>query len=173
MKRSAPQSVGLPESAGEKKQPRLVPSPDNRDRGHQPMPTRRTSRPRASPGSGMRRPSKAASRSSSTSSTPMPASRPASPSQDTTSARSAAVTPRNPAHSVTTKSWEPSATGMASGSASDLNQRHIATQKSLFIRIQYSDKRNLRQVQAFSKQVDPDKAIEFALSKISQNFYSF
>ena len=57
---------------------------------------------------------------------------------------------------------------VAGCSSDHLNERCLAPQKSFFIGIQNRYKGNLRQVETLSQQIDSDKDIKFAESKIAQ-----
>ena len=53
--------------------------------------------------------------------------------------------------------------------ANRLNERDLAAQESLLVRIQNRHERNLRQVEAFAKQVHADKYFYFAAAQIGQD----
>src|SRR5581483_6704628 len=62
---------------------------------------------------------------------------------------------------------------IASGSADGLNQRSSATEKALFVRIQYRNQRDFRQVEAFTQEIHADQHIESSFTQFTQDLDAF
>ena len=60
---------------------------------------------------------------------------------------------------------------MARGAAHGLDQRAIAAEKPLLVRVQYRDQGHLRHIQAFAQQVDADQHIEIAQPQPSHDLH--
>ena len=53
-----------------------------------------------------------------------------------------------------------------------LNQRGLATQKTLFVGIENADERDLGKIEAFTEQIDPDENVEVSGAEPAQNFHA-
>ena len=60
---------------------------------------------------------------------------------------------------------------MTRGATSRLNEWGLAAQKSLFIRIENADERNLWEIETFSEQIDADKDVEIGRPQSPQDFH--
>ena len=56
--------------------------------------------------------------------------------------------------------------------AGSLNQRRLAAQKSLLVRVQNADKRHFRKIETFTEQIDADKNVEIGRAQSAQNFHA-
>src|SRR6266446_2480605 len=61
------------------------------------------------------------------------------------------------------------AVDMTRGATSRLNERGLAAQESLFIRIENADERNLWEIETFSEQIDADKDVEIGRPQSPQD----
>src|SRR6266542_899964 len=51
-----------------------------------------------------------------------------------------------------------------------LDERRLAAQKSFLVRVENADERNLRKIETFAEQIDPDQDVEIGRAQSAQNF---
>ena len=63
------------------------------------------------------------------------------------------------------------AVDIAGGTAAGLDQRTLRAEKTLLVGIKNGNQGNLRQIQPFPQQVDPDQHIEFSQAQVANNLH--